>query len=792
MTELLLASAQAALLAFAILLADLVARGVSRGGLPAAVRYGLWWVVVLRLALPAPLPDPLGWERPTWWSGRFEAALPEATGEDAGSEDAPAALVPRIEWGAAGSDSEVVVPVPPRVDDPQPLPSETGERRTSGPAAVGSAGRASGPRHATSTRSFEPGARPLGSHEASESNPAWTSLLTWAWLCGVALCLLRAALGEAAFRRRVLRHARVLEAGPACDALTVARRALRVGRRIDLLETDALDAPAAHGLLRARVLLPAGLAERLDPVALEFALRHELAHLQHRDPLVNLLLAAVEAVHWFNPLAWLATARLREERELLRDEAALCAAPRLDPDTSARSLLDVARAHTRPIHPTLATLAPRRRASLRRRLEMILSHYPSRRAHALLGAVCCLGLGWAGLSAARPVVDPVEQEPRDRPRSAVQGDELIRVVRRTPAPAWEAEVEQKLGTMLRWGEGLEVEQWSAMVARETGLKVRFDPDVVADYGLEMEMPSLAAPLPLRVVLDHLLWSFDTNLTWRGIEGGVWIGRVEDERDLDLRFYDTRRLLEDHDPDLLQDLVYQLVPGFDEYGSMEFWQQRMLIRQTPREHGAVHRVLEHLARGPAANQRTAVPAALAAILARKCDFEFEGPQPDALRALAAQFELPLFFDLSVVEGGEDVVVEGEGRPVSAVLADLACGGYVTVSEGAVLVGRTPPLTLRLYDVADLVEPTEGAVRRMMGDGDPAEFEELRREAVAELRDHEKDHLMDLLRSHVSVQAWDELDRAVMAYWGNQLVIAQTEPVHDGIEAFLSAARQALAD
>lgn len=786
MTELLLASTQAAVLALAILLADLVARGVARGGLPAAVRYGLWWVVVLRLALPAPLPDPIGWERPTWWSGRFGESRPDPLGEAAGFEVVPEVIVPRIEWGLADAGSEVAASTSQRVDAPAPSRHDVAER----PAPAVPTGGAHRERRATSMRSPGSGADLSVSRETPVPTLAWTTVLGWVWLSGLALFLLRAALGEAAFRRRVLRHARPLDAGPAFDALAVARGALRVRSRVHLLETDALDAPAAHGLFRARVLLPTGLAERLDPVALEFALRHELAHLQHRDPLVNLFLAGVEAAHWFNPLAWLATARLREERELLRDEAALCAAPRLDPDTSARSLLDVARAHTRPIHPTLATLAPRRRASLRRRLEMILSHYPSRRAHALLGAVCCLGLGWAGLSAARPVGHPVEQEPRDRPRSAAQGDELIRVVRRTPAPAWEAEVERKLGTMLRWGEGLDVDQWAALVEREAGVTIEFDDEVWDVCEAVDEIPPLAAPLPLHAVLDHLVWSFDGGVTWRVVENGVLIDRADREADLDLRFYDTRSLLERHDQDLLFELVYQLTRGWDDYATMEFWQERMLVRQTPREHVAVHRVLEHLARGPAANQESVVPEALAAILTRECDFEFEGPQVEGLRALAEELGLPLFFDRNVVDDGEDVVVEGAGRPVAVVLEELAGSRHLTVSGGAVLVGASPPLTVKLYDVSDLVEPDERAIRRAMGEEESSEFEELRQEAIADLTASEKDHLVDLLRCHVAMDSWDELERAVMIYWGNQLVIVQTEPVHAGIEAFLAAARQAL--
>src|SRR5206468_3087970 len=59
------------------------------------------------------------------------------------------------------------------------------------------------------------------------------------------------------------------------------------------------------------------------PEELRHVILHELGHLQRHDVAMNWLLTAVRTIHWFNPLAWLAMARVEEERELACDELTL-------------------------------------------------------------------------------------------------------------------------------------------------------------------------------------------------------------------------------------------------------------------------------------------------------------------------------------------------------------------------------------------------------------------------------------------------------------------------------------
>ena len=64
-----------------------------------------------------------------------------------------------------------------------------------------------------------------------------------------------------------------------------------------------VDAPCVLGVFRPRLILPVGILAELDRDELRLVFLHELAYLSCRDLALNWLLAAVETIHWFNPLA---------------------------------------------------------------------------------------------------------------------------------------------------------------------------------------------------------------------------------------------------------------------------------------------------------------------------------------------------------------------------------------------------------------------------------------------------------------------------------------------------------
>ncbi|HET8899618.1 MAG TPA: TonB family protein [Rhodanobacteraceae bacterium] len=85
--------------------------------------------------------------------------------------------------------------------------------------------------------------------------------------------------------------------------------------------------PALVGLLRPRIVLPADYRERFDTAQRRLLLAHERVHLARGDAWINALVAVVGAVFWFNPLFFVASARLRHDQELACDARVLATHP---------------------------------------------------------------------------------------------------------------------------------------------------------------------------------------------------------------------------------------------------------------------------------------------------------------------------------------------------------------------------------------------------------------------------------------------------------------------------------
>lgn len=154
--------------------------------------------------------------------------------------------------------------------------------------------------------------------------PWWIATWKWllgAWFLGFAIVVTRMIVAT------VRMHLVVRRAGGATSAATdlvdEARAQLRIRRDVAVIESPLIDGPALHGFLRPTLLLPAGMCGAFDRDELRHVVLHELAHLRRHDVALNWLVNAVRAVHWFNPLAWLAVARIQEERELACDELTL-------------------------------------------------------------------------------------------------------------------------------------------------------------------------------------------------------------------------------------------------------------------------------------------------------------------------------------------------------------------------------------------------------------------------------------------------------------------------------------
>jgi len=94
------------------------------------------------------------------------------------------------------------------------------------------------------------------------------------------------------------------------------RVAAAVPYRDNIFQSEQVNSPFVLGILRPRIYLPF----KLDSPDLEHVVAHEQAHIRRKDYLWKPLGFLLLAIHWFNPLMWLAYILLCRDIEFACDE----------------------------------------------------------------------------------------------------------------------------------------------------------------------------------------------------------------------------------------------------------------------------------------------------------------------------------------------------------------------------------------------------------------------------------------------------------------------------------------
>ena len=207
----------------------------------------------------------------------------------------------------------------------------------------------------------------------------------WLWAValgiyvGIALLLLaRVAWGMSSVRK-LIRASRQL---PESELSRAGVRLAEIG--CDVREAD-VDLPLTAGFVRSAILLPRGWRS-LSTNACRAILHHEAAHVRRWDCLAALGCAVLEAVFWFNPAVWLATARVRWFAELACDAEA---ARSMEDDAYASELLALAAGWRRARRPMLAITAGAE-TNVARRIRLLLDQPPRTRAVAIVALAVAL------------------------------------------------------------------------------------------------------------------------------------------------------------------------------------------------------------------------------------------------------------------------------------------------------------------------------------------------------------------------------------------------------------------
>ncbi|MBX3417712.1 MAG: hypothetical protein KF851_08925 [Pirellulaceae bacterium] len=168
--------------------------------------------------------------------------------------------------------------------------------------------------------------RPSSKKGQSEAQSGSWSKTTWLflfWFCGSIVSFSPLLFGQWMIRR--LTHF----SKPVSDAevqllLICLSRKLGTRKTVRLRESATGMAPMTWGIFAPVIMLPANW-RAWSQGTLQAVLTHELAHVQRRDLVCQLLARVTCSMYWFHPLAWYAARRLKVEREMACDDCVVSA-----------------------------------------------------------------------------------------------------------------------------------------------------------------------------------------------------------------------------------------------------------------------------------------------------------------------------------------------------------------------------------------------------------------------------------------------------------------------------------
>lgn len=273
----------------ALILIVLAVRRLFREKLSARLKYALWGVVLLRLLVP------------------FQVELPAPV-----SDSLPVLA------------SNLAQDVTPRLDDTLLYAIPTEEQPYGLPAGMPPEYIRNDPFDSAWDR-FSGGTVYDGEHVTRYAfMMSALEVVVLIWIAGTALAALVILTSNLRFARQLRKRRERLE---------------NVDAPIPVYTAEGLPSPCLFGVFRPAVYVTRSAAA--NPDTLRHVLAHELTHHTHLDHLWSLLRCLALALHWYNPLVWLAVALSKQDGELACDEGAVARLGEAERIPYGRTLVDM-------------------------------------------------------------------------------------------------------------------------------------------------------------------------------------------------------------------------------------------------------------------------------------------------------------------------------------------------------------------------------------------------------------------------------------------------------------------
>lgn len=163
----------------------------------------------------------------------------------------------------------------------------------------------------------EPLTRPIAAQEEANDSVTLLDIIAWIWITVSLLFLGFHLISYFRYSWQVRRSGKQIKDVHRMRQVFELKRELHIGATVQVVVFSEASGPMMTGFFHPVLILP---EEYYDEEKLFYILKHELIHWKRKDVYGKLLLAAANAVHWFNPLIWIMHKEAVVDMELSCDE----------------------------------------------------------------------------------------------------------------------------------------------------------------------------------------------------------------------------------------------------------------------------------------------------------------------------------------------------------------------------------------------------------------------------------------------------------------------------------------
>ena len=360
------------------------------------VRYAIWSIVLVKLALPVTFESSLSVSR----------LLPPAVKETPRIASTATTIHP-LEFNTSTDEQDLDSNDTSLTFQPKPIGQSTAQSR--GHQVRGTDESQSA--NSTDVEKTQPRAASMAFRGMRQLTwqGGWFSI----WLFVVVTLTFNTLRLTARMRRLVMRSGPISQ--EAVGVLRNCRREVGIRREIQAVATDEIPGPAIFGLYRPTILLPSSLASRLSANDLRFVFLHELSHFKRHDLLVSCIQTLLQILYFFHPLVWGVNYILRNLREKAVDEFVLATAKEEAVQQYSSTLVNIATTQHDNPQLVLSFSGMQSRFGLANRIKTMLHRpIPKRTGIGLVGLMIVLVLGAILIPNAPQNTNVVAAEPQNK------------------------------------------------------------------------------------------------------------------------------------------------------------------------------------------------------------------------------------------------------------------------------------------------------------------------------------------------------------------------------------------